>query len=58
MVENKIIDREWICFSDASPQIQFQQTFHNFLPCVSAIVLVRNMAQDFSISDGKRADGQ
>ena len=46
--QDKVINEEWLYFIDSGGQIQFQQVLHPFLQCVSVLLLVMNMAEDFS----------
>ena len=40
--------KDWLYFIDSGGQIQFQQILQAFIPCASVLMLVINLAQDFS----------
>ena len=40
--------KDWLYFIDSGGQIQFQQILQAFIPCVSVLMLVINLAQDLS----------
>ena len=40
--------KEWLYFIDCGGQIQFQQLVQAFVPCVSVLMLVTNLAEDLS----------
>ena len=42
------LHKEWLYFIDSGGQIQFQQLLQAFIPCASVLMLVTNLAEDFS----------
>ena len=46
--DNLTLYKDWLYFIDSGGQIQFQQILQAFIPCVSVVMLVINLAQDLS----------
>ena len=46
--DNLTLYKDWLYFIDSGGQIQFQQILQAFIPCVSVLMLVINLAQDLS----------
>ena len=46
--EKLTLYKDWLYFIDSGGQIQFQQILQAFIPCVSVLMLVINLAQDLS----------